>query len=111
MLLSHYYESSAYDDETEEFDELADQIYINDFRDDVVEYLSSRKFPLQLVAENSNWRGQTGYATVESVDEIVDKLFSFDSNWYELHKFGNSYYFLTSTHDAPTPFRILVRSL
>lgn len=111
MLLTSYNESDAYLDGTEEFDELADQIYLNDFRDDIIKYLSSRKFPLQLIAENSNWRGQTGYATVEFVDDIVNKLFSFNSTWYELHKVGNSYYFLTSTHDVPTAFRILVRSL
>jgi hypothetical protein len=86
--------------------ELWDQ-FIND-----VEYeLSERKFPLQLIALNSNWRGQTGYAEVGSVEDIINKLTSFNSSYYELHKIGNSYEFRLATHDVPTSFRILIRSL
>lgn len=82
-----------------------------EFKEIVKEYLSDRKFPLQLIAENSNWRGQTGYAEADSVDELLTKVFSFDGSYYEFHKVKNSYEFRTATHDVPTGFTIKVRSV
>ena len=104
MLIAAYYVP-------DEWDEDIDRGYWEDFALEVYSYLKDRKFPLQLIAVNSNWRGQTGYAEVNSVADIIDKLTSFDSSYYELHKIGNSYEFRLATHDVPTGFTIQIRSL
>jgi hypothetical protein len=82
-----------------------------DFKDKIRHVFKPRTFPLQLIALNSNWRGQTGYATVNSVDELTQKIASFDSSYYELHKIRNSYEFRLSTHDVPCGFTIQIRSI
>jgi hypothetical protein len=107
MLVAVYDES---DDRTED-EEYIDSAVWDDFKENIRYYLGERKFPLQLIALNSNWQGQTGYAEAESVDDIISKLGSFDSSYYELHKIGNSYEFRLATHDVPTGFTVQIRSL
>lgn len=97
-------------DETEN-DEDINEMNWQDFKDDVTFCLKDRKFPLQLIALHSNWKEQTGYAEVGSIDDILQKVTSFDSSFYELHKIGNSYEFHLSSHDVPTGFTIQIRSL
>lgn len=114
MLVAVYNEADTHCEE--EYDEYNDHDYAyntnwRDFEEEVTDALENRKFPLRLIALNSNWRGQTGYAEVESVDDIISKLTSFDSSYYELHKIGNSYEFRLSTHDVPTGFTVQIRSL
>ena len=107
MLVASYDESFLEDsDSQDEQDWMCD-----DFTDQVRHALKDKSFPLQLIAINSNWRGQTGYAEVDSIDDILRKLTSFDSSFYELHKIGNSFEFRLSSHDVPTGFTVLLRSL
>jgi hypothetical protein len=113
MLVATFNEDDC---EPDTYDEYNDHDYDydmrwEDFRRQVEDALENRKFPLQLIALNSNWRGQTGYAEAESVDDIINKLTSFDSSYYKLHKIGNSYEFRLSTHDVPTGFTVQIRSL
>ena len=107
MLVAVYDES---DDRTED-GEYIDSAVWDDFKEDIHHYLGERKFPLKLIAVNSNWLGQTGYAEAESVPDLLDKITSFESSFYELHKIGNSYEFRLATHDVPTGFTIQIRSL
>ncbi len=65
-----------------------------------------KKAPYKLEAVNSNWRGQTGYAEAITIDELVDKLFSFGNTWIELHRAGQQLYIYTASHDSPTGFVI-----
>ena len=81
------------------------------FVDEVRAALGNRKFPLHLIAHNSNWRGQTGTAKVQDVEDMVQKCFSFDNNWLQLHKVGNKFYFTTANHDCPTGFTIDLKAI
>jgi len=80
------------------------------FRDEVEMFIGRRSFPCRLIAINSNWRGETGYAEATDFDDIMAKLVSFDSSFYELHKVGNGYEFRLATHDRPTGFTMQIRS-
>lgn len=96
MLIAEYQE---YQDEFEW--DLFVEIIEDTFRD--------RKFPVNLIAENSNWKGQTGYAEAKNINELISKIVSFDSDCYELHKIGHALQFKLVTHDVPTGFWIKVR--
>ena len=120
MLIASYDSQDAYfteedikemqldeDDREPGYDEDYDNMYFDDFRYDALQVLSKRKYPLVLRANSSNWRRQTGFTTVESADELLGKIFSFDSSYYELHRTkGSALHFRLSTHDNPTGFSI-----
>ena len=121
-LIAEYNESYAYieeEDLTEEeikdgveagYDEDLDLLYWDDFKYQVENAFSKRKFPVVLQANNSNWRGQTGYAKADSVTEILDKISSFESSKYQLHKTrGGALHFSLATHDVPTGFTIDIK--
>jgi len=92
------------------FSETYDEMYWSDFKVNVKEVFAKRKFPVVLRANNSNWRGQTGYARAENVDEVIDKIASFDSSYYQLHKTaGSALHFKLGTHDVPTGFTIDIK--
>lgn len=101
MVLYSY--EDQYDDEED------DSYAWDDFKDNV-EYELNEVFayPLTLEAQNSNWRGQTGYAEVEDFDELMKKICSFNSSFIELHKEDDEYYFKLATHDVPTGFCIYI---
>lgn len=63
-------------------------------------------YPIKLVAENSNWRGQTGYAEAEDIDELVNKIFSFGNDEVAFKEDTDGYYFRTASHDRPMGFNI-----
>lgn len=118
-LIADYDESYAYveeEDLTQEkiedgvkvgYNEDLDLLYWDDFRCQVEHAFSKRKFPVILQANNSNWRGQTGFAKANSATEVLNKILSFESNRYELHRIrGGALYFSLATHDVPTGFTI-----
>ena len=82
-----------------------------DFSNCVIQTLKTLKYPRKLIAYNSNWQGQTGVALVNSSQEVLQKVCSFDGSYIEFHKSRNSYEFVTATHDAPTGFTIALRSI
>ena len=87
-----------------------DEMYLDDFKWGVKEAFSKRKFPLVLRANNSNWRGQTGYAKADNVEDILSKLFNFDSSYYKLHRTrGGALHFALGTHDVPQGFTIDIK--
>ena len=120
MLITSYDSQDAYfteedieemqldeDDREPGYDEDYDNMYFDDFRYDALQVLSKRKYPLVLRANNSNWQGKTGFATVDSADELLGKVFSFDSSYYELHRTrGSALHFRLATHDVPQSFSI-----
>lgn len=102
MILYSYDESDSDDNE--------DLSYAwQDFHDNVKCELDELGYPLTLEAQNSNWRGQTGYAEVEDFDQLINKVCSFDSSFIEFHKEENEYYFKLATHDVPTGFCIYIK--
>jgi len=112
MLIAEYNITWAYDEESEVFDEEANEMYFDEFAEAVKKRFKNRKFPLCLKAVNSNWRGQTGYAKVESIDALFQKILSFSNDWIEFHSGrGGSLYFRTANHDVPTGFTIYVNRL
>jgi len=68
-------------------------------------------YPIELEAANSNWRGQTGYATAESAEEIVSKCLSFGNDWLSLRINSDGYYFRSASHDCPTGFNIYINPI
>ncbi len=119
MIVALYDETDAYVTEDENGNEveeyfnecLADTCF-EDFRYEVEETFADRKFPIKLTAHSSNWRGDTGYAIVEDVDDIISKLASFNSTYYKLERGrGGSLTFSLATHDVPTGFQITVKAV
>jgi len=126
-LIAQYDESDAYlsqedydnlDEETQEFlepeayDEDSDQMHYNDFKYEVKEAFSKRKFPLNLRANSSRWDGATGYAECSSVDDVLAKISSFGGSYTKLHRGrGGRLWFQTANHDRPTGFSIDVLSI
>lgn len=98
-MLIAIYDSSTEDDDFE----------WNDFKENVEFELSNVEFPFILEAQNSNWRGQTGYAEANTIDEMFDKLCSFGSSFIELHKEDDEYYFKLATHDVPCGFSVYIK--
>lgn len=80
-----------------------------DFKDNVRAELDSLSYPIVLEAQNSNWRGQTGYADAEDFYQLINKVFSFDSGFIEFHKEEDEYYFKLATHDRPCGFCIYIK--
>ena len=124
MLVAQYDSNDAYlsekdyeelDEETKEYasigyDEDLDSTYFSDFKYEVKKAFAKRHFPLILIARSSNWRGQDGYSKVDSIDEVLSKIFSFDNDNMKLHRTrGSALYFTTASHDVPTGFRIEVK--
>jgi len=68
-------------------------------------------YPVELVAVNSNWRGQTGTAEAEDFDELLSKCLSFGNDSLELVRDSNELYFHTSSHDVPAGFNIYIKEL
>lgn len=98
----------AYDES--DLDDGEDNSYIwGDFWDNVKCELDSLQYPITLEAQNSNWRGQTGYAEAEDFDQLINKICSFNSGFIEFHKDDDEYYFKLATHDVPTGFRIYIK--
>jgi len=90
-------------------DEVTSEAIWEVFKETVKDRFKNRKFPLCLKAVNSNWRGQTGYAVVHNVDEMLNKVMSFGNDWVELHSTrGGALEFRTASHDVPTGFTIYV---
>ena len=93
----------------EEYDDDEDSSYAwDDFRENTSIELDHLSYPVTLEARNSNWRGQTGYAEVDNIDDLINKVASFDSSFVELHKEDDEYYFRLATHDVPTGFCIYI---
>lgn len=102
MLLYSYDESDYEDNE--------DLSYAwDDFKDNVSAELDGLDYPIILEAQNSNWRGQTGYAEAEDFNDIISKVASFNSSFIDLHKEDDEYYFKLATHDVPTGFCIYIK--
>ena len=98
----------AYDEN--DYDDREDNSYAwQDFEDNVSVELDSLSYPITLEAQNSNWRGQTGYAKAEDFNNLINKVCSFDSSFIEFHKEDDEYYFKLATHDVPTGFRIYIK--
>lgn len=91
------------------YEEYGDDFEWNDFKENVEFELSNVEFPFILEAQNSNWRGQTGYAEANTIDEMFDKLCSFGSSFIELHKENDEYYFRLATHDVPCGFSVYIK--
>ena len=123
MLVAVYDSSDAYvsqeqwddlDKEDQEsisvgdYDEDMDSWLYTDYENEVRYALEKRKFPLVLAARKSNWRGQDGFARVNSIEELLQKVASFDSGSIELHKTRDSafHFKMGGTHDVPTGFII-----
>ena len=98
-MLIAIYDSSTEDDDFE----------WNDFKENVEFELSNVEFPFILEAQNSKWRGQTGYAEVNTLDEMFKKVLSFGSDFIELHKENDEYYFRLAAHDVPCGFNIYIK--
>ena len=94
----------------EDQDDNEDSSYAwQDFKDNVECELDSLQYPIQLEAQNSNWRGQTGYAEANDFNQLINKICSFDSSFIEFHKEKDEYYFKLATHDVPTGFCIYIK--
>ena len=63
-------------------------------------------FPVQMEAESSDWRGQTGYANADEPEEVINKSLSFGNDWISLRRNDQGYYIRTASHDVPTGFNI-----
>ena len=96
-----------------DYDELQDSSNWEWFNDEIKEAFSKRKFPLELVARKSNWRGQDGTAICRNIDQVIQKVTSFESNSIELHRTrgGKLFFVMGGTHDVPTGFTIEVNSI
>jgi hypothetical protein len=68
------------------------------------------EFPVKLIAENSNWRGQTGEAYGDTAEDVVSKSLSFGNDSLSLRKNDQGYYFRTSSHDVPCGFNIYIET-
>ena len=97
--------------EPEEYDEDLDSMHYYDFKYEVKEAFSKRKFPLVLAARKSNWRGQDGFARAENVQDVLNKIMNFDSGSVELHRGrgGSLEFKMGGTHDVPTGFTIEIK--
>lgn len=102
-MLLYSYDESDYD-ENEDL-----SLAWQDFKDNVSVELDGLDYPVTLEAQNSNWRGQTGYAEAEDFDQLISKVCSFDSGFIEFHKDEDEYYFKLATHDRPTGFCIYIK--
>jgi len=128
MLVAEYDSSDAYlsqeayddldedqkeDTEPGEYSEDIDSMYYDDFKYEVKQAFAKRNFPLVLAAIASNWQNQTGYATCTDVDDVLQKVNSFDSGSIQLHRGkGNSLWFqMGGTHDVPMGFTIEVNTI
>ena len=125
MLLASYDESDAYltkedvnelhecDEENNPgigYNEIYDEMNWDNFKYEVRSAFEKRKFPVILQANNSNWRGQTGFAKAENTDDLIGKIASFDSSYYKLHRTrGSALYFSLGTHDVPMGFTIDIK--
>lgn len=89
-----------------------DAEYEYEFFVNKVEELIEEEFgscQVNLVASNSNWRGQTGYATADNIEDLMDKVLSFGSDEISFkYDDTDGYYFRISTHDRPMGFNIYV---
>ena len=94
------YDEYDFDEETDDW-----EYYYDMFKDQVDEQFI---FPIKLEAANSNWRGQTGYATADNVEELLSKCFSFGNHSLILRINDQGFYFRTASHDAPTGFNIYI---
>ena len=83
----------------------------SDFKSNVETEIESANlsYPLTLEAQNSNWRGQTGYAEVKDFQDLMKKICSFDSSFIEFHKDNDEYYFKLATHDVPCGFCVYIK--
>ena len=111
MIIATYDESdSQYDEEEGGYQDF--DIAWDDFKDEIYSIFKTRKFPLQLEAVESNWRGQTGSAIVNDVDDLLSKIMSFGNTSIELHRGrGSRLWFRTSSHDCPLGFDINVNTI
>lgn len=94
------------------YEEYGEDFEWDDFRENVECELrenTTLHYPFVLEAQNSNWRGQTGYAEANTLDEMFDKLYSFGSSFIELHKENDEYYFRLATHDVPCGFSVYIK--
>jgi len=97
---------AMYDSDTDDND-----FELQDFKSEIENELKDFKFPTILEAQNSNWRGQTGYTEAENIDETIRKVSSFNSSFIEFHKEDNEYFFRLATHDRPTGFNIYLKEV
>jgi len=109
MLITQYNEYDAIVDN--EFMGWVDSENWNYFKDGVYEALHDLKFPITLIAERSNWRGETGYAEATDIEDLLQKITSFGSTYYELYKENGNYEFRLATHDVPTGFTIQIQEI
>lgn len=94
----------------EDQDDTEDSPYAwDDFIDNTRFELDGLDYPITLEAQNSNWRGQTGYAEAKDFNQLMSKVCSFDSGFIEFHKDDDEYYFKLATHDVPTGFCIYIK--
>ena len=97
------------DDDHSTYDPEEASLSWEDFKLNIMcELFANFIYPIQLEAQNSNWRGQTGYSEVEDFDELMKKICSFNSSFIELHKEDDEYYFKLATHDVPTGFCVYI---
>jgi len=109
MLIVQYNVNDAIADN--EFHGWIDSENWNYFKYEVYEALHDLEFPITLIAERSNWRGETGYAEATDIGDLLVKLTNFGSSYYELHKENDNYEFHLSTHDVPTGFSIKIQEI
>jgi len=92
----------SYEEDGEDFE-------LDDFIENIECELKNVEFPIVLEARNSNWRGQTGHAEANTLDEMFNKLCSFGSSFIELYKDNDEYYFKLATHDVPCGFSVYIK--
>jgi hypothetical protein len=66
-------------------------------------------FPVSLVAQGSDWRGNDGYTDADTPKELISKCMGFGNEYLSLRKSDEGYYFKTSSHDVPTGFNIYIK--
>lgn len=98
----------SYDESDYEYNEDLSYAW-DDFKENVSAELDGLDYPVILEAQNSNWRGQTGYAEAEDFNDIIRKVASFNSSFIDLYKEDDEYYFKLATHDVPTGFCIYIK--
>jgi len=106
MLITEYNTEGI---EDEEYYEVFEEENFQNFEEEIEEIFKDFRYPVTLIAKNSNWLGQTGYSWVNSTKDMLRVVTSFDSPFYELHRIRNSYEFHLASHDVPTGFIIEVR--
>jgi hypothetical protein len=72
--------------------------------------LDQRKFPVQLISSASDWKDKNGKVIAQHPADLIDKIMSFQGEFVELHKIGNSFHLVTSSYDHPRGFIIYIRS-